>query len=121
MGMNNGKCWRCRAAVVWHRGWSMQWNVDFLLFEYMFSHQNIHKNSVKHSVIYICAFFLFPASYIEIVQKKKLFQNGLCPSFVHCTVASVVYCTVSRVQTKSVYECLGTLIPLQLNKLVSYC
>jgi len=69
MGMDSGKCWRCRAAVMWHRGWSMQWNVDLLFFECMFSHQNIHKNSVKHSVIYIYAFFSFPASYIEIVQK----------------------------------------------------
>jgi hypothetical protein len=108
--MDSGKCWRYRATVVWHHGWSMQWNVDFLLFECMFSHENIHKNSVKHSVIYICAFFLFPASYIEIVQKTFIPESlsfGLSPSFVHCTVASVVYCTMSRVQTKSVCECLA--------------
>jgi len=41
--------------------------------------------------------------------KKHLFQKhssfGLFPSFVQSTFASVVHCTVSRVQKKSVYEC----------------
>lgn len=124
--MNCGKCWRLRSTVVWHHGWSMQWNVDFLFFECMFSHKNIHKNSVKCSVIYICAFFSFPASYIEIVQKSISSRNTLILDSVHhlsnvqlLQLYTVQWAEFKRRVFMSVVH--PHWIPIELNKLVCCC